>query len=196
MRRLRLHPSVCPTYTALPAGFLAVTCFLQHVTSAISSSGNQCPGRVAGGFSPSLMAVAAAITQLRMTCGGISVHPFRLPASCRTGAQGTCSFALPMRTVHQLRATAIAKARSAVYSASPVEGYFQDPSDARYGVHSDLECVWWQLHLSSSISGTFDSSACFLLRAPPQQQDLYKVRRHPGSLRTSLSCWNPHRWPL
>ena len=52
----------------------------------------------------------------------VSVHPTRLPASCAIGARGTHNLALPLRTAHQLRATAIANARSAVYSASPEEG--------------------------------------------------------------------------
>ena len=53
---------------------------------------------------------------------GHMVHPTRLPASCAIGARGTRDLALPLRTAHQLRATAIANARSAVYSASPEEG--------------------------------------------------------------------------
>ena len=98
-----------------------MTCFLQHVTFAVSSMGNHAPGCLAGGVRPSLNAVAA-MTQLRMTWGSISAHPTRLPASCTIGARGTCNLALPLRTARQLRATAMAKARSAVYSASPEDG--------------------------------------------------------------------------
>ena len=79
--------------------------FLQHVTSAVSSMGNHFPGCLAGGVRPSLTAVAA-VTQLRITWGGISAHPTRLPASCTIGARGTCNLALPLRAAHQLRATA------------------------------------------------------------------------------------------
>eukprot|EP00972_Heterocapsa_arctica_P064748 9553517-Heterocapsa_arctica.AAC.1 len=87
----------------------------------VSSAGNQGPGRRPGGSSPRRTAVAA-IAQCRIASGGSSAQPTLFPACWADGGRGTRSLARPIRAAHQDMATAMAKERSAVYSASPADG--------------------------------------------------------------------------
>ena len=81
------------------------------------------PGRSArrDSVKPSVTA-NGAIAHSRIARGSMSSQCSRRPTDRKVGMRGTCSMANPVRTDHQLADTAMAKARTAVYSASSLDG--------------------------------------------------------------------------
>ena len=65
---------------------------------------------------------SGAIAHSLMAWGSMSSQCSRRPTERKVGILGTCSWARPLRTAHQLADTAMAKANTAVYSASSLEG--------------------------------------------------------------------------
>ena len=78
--------------------------------------------RGSGGERPSPRA-NGAIAHSRKARGSRSSHCSRAPTHSNCGNRGACNLARPTRAAHQEAATAMAKAKTAVYSASSLEGY-------------------------------------------------------------------------
>ena len=72
--------------------------------------------------SPKVAAIGA-IAHSRNALGSKSSQCSRRPTAWKAGMRGTASRANPFRAAHQLAATAMAKAKVAVYSASSLDGY-------------------------------------------------------------------------
>ena len=108
------------------------------------------------------------IAHVRVALGSISSQSLRSPTAEGEGQRGTLRWALPTLPAHQLQATAIWKARQAVYSASSLWGYLLAVTLSP--LHSMPEWMWWQVISGQElISSMLCRNRCFLRRAPCKQ---------------------------
>ena len=146
--------------------------------AASRGSGGSRPNETANGaMAHSLIARGSMVSQC-------SLRPWQLMA----GIRGTWSVARPMRTAHQLAATAIANASGAVYSASSWDGYTRFPFTTD-GSHSLGSWTWWQSKTGQSlISGRLCLKHWLLALAPMKQHEAYRLSHQRPVAIMACSC--------